>query len=475
MHKVIRRRKKRSSSVGSSRGRKGGAILQPVNRDQQNQVHQILHPTSIQTKLKVGQPNDKYEREADRVADKVMGMPEPVLQRQPENEDEEVLQTKLPAAQITSLVQRQEAPSKEEAEPVQAKSADELQRQPIEEELQAKEVAGLTPLAPSNTESRLNSLKSGGHPLDSATRNFFEPRFGHDFSKVKIHTDNHASETARSINARAFTVGNHVVMGAGEYQPGSPSGQRLLGHELTHVVQQQKARVPNFSNRNTNNTVRRNRGFKQAIQVSEPHVQRNVLRGRDLPVIAPFTASQTSTFTRLVQTYLTTRNQEDGRAVVTAVALALEDAGVVHYNRRDVDSHSPQFRRRPSIAASESSGSNHDEAGYTFAFNGKIKVEIYPHAFIGSDAHNSLGFLTGVIIHEYIHVLQNLSGPQGSDAQREFQAWLWQAEHIAQLGITPGTEGSRQISGLLRRYYRQLPAPEKRRFRRRFNNAVDAL
>ncbi len=204
----------------------------------------LVKPTRrlpIQAKLTVGQPNDKYEREADRVADKVMGMPEPVLQRQPENEEEEALQTKPLADQITPLVQRQEA-SPEEKEELQTKLVDEhLQRQPVEEEeeeLQAKEVPGQTPQVSSSTESRINSLKVGGQPLDPSTRSFFEPRFGHDFSQVKVHADSHASEAAKSINARAFTMGNHVVMGAGEYQPKSQSGQRLLGHELTHVIQQ---------------------------------------------------------------------------------------------------------------------------------------------------------------------------------------------------------------------------------------------
>ena len=81
-------------------------------------------------------------------------------------------------------------------------------------------------------------LGSPGQSLDSASRNFFESRFGHDFSRVRIHADERASESAQSVNALAYTVGPHIAFAAGQYQPRTASGQRLLTHELTHVVQQ---------------------------------------------------------------------------------------------------------------------------------------------------------------------------------------------------------------------------------------------
>ncbi len=84
-------------------------------------------------------------------------------------------------------------------------------------------------------------LRSPGQPLDSGTRAFFEPRFGHDFSQVRVHTDARAAESARSVNALAYTVGRDVVFGREGYRPGSESGRRLVGHELTHVVQQRYA------------------------------------------------------------------------------------------------------------------------------------------------------------------------------------------------------------------------------------------
>ena len=81
-------------------------------------------------------------------------------------------------------------------------------------------------------------LRSPGQPLDGATRAFFEPRFGHDFSRVRVHADPQASESARAVNALAYTVGTDIVFGAGAQPWGTTSGNRLLAHELTHVVQQ---------------------------------------------------------------------------------------------------------------------------------------------------------------------------------------------------------------------------------------------
>jgi hypothetical protein len=87
-------------------------------------------------------------------------------------------------------------------------------------------------------------LESPGEPLDAATRGFMGSRFGHDFSKVRVHADDKASESARALNALAYMVGKDVVFGAGQYTPGTKEGQLLLTHELTHVLQQDTAATP---------------------------------------------------------------------------------------------------------------------------------------------------------------------------------------------------------------------------------------
>ncbi|MEK6337411.1 MAG: DUF4157 domain-containing protein [Acidobacteriota bacterium] len=84
-------------------------------------------------------------------------------------------------------------------------------------------------------------LRSPGQPLDASMRAFMEPRLGHDFSQVRVHTDTRAAESAGAVNALAYTVGRDVVFGAGQFAPSTIDGQRRLAHELTHVVQQRGA------------------------------------------------------------------------------------------------------------------------------------------------------------------------------------------------------------------------------------------
>ncbi len=155
----------------------------------------------FQAKLRVNQPGDAFEREADRVAEQVMRMPGPVLQRQEdEEEEEEFLQAK-------PLIQRR---------------------------VSGEAGGGAAPPIVHDV------LRSPGRPLEPSTRRFMEARLGHDFSQVRIHADGQAAASAQAVNARAFTVGRDVVFGPGEYAPGSWEGQRLLAHELVHVVQQGK-------------------------------------------------------------------------------------------------------------------------------------------------------------------------------------------------------------------------------------------
>src|SRR4051794_2600797 len=81
-------------------------------------------------------------------------------------------------------------------------------------------------------------LRSEGQPLEASTRGFMEQRFGHDFSRVRVHNDSRAAASARAINARAYSTGSQIVFGEGQYAPGMSKGRHLLAHELAHVVQQ---------------------------------------------------------------------------------------------------------------------------------------------------------------------------------------------------------------------------------------------
>ena len=229
----------------------------PEVKTQQAEIRRILRSTGAQYKLTIGQPDDKYEQEADRVADQVMRMPDPKLQRQPENEEEEeMLQAKPLADQITPLIQRQAEPEEEEEELVQpgydqepedltpilesvpTRDAGELGE---EEAVQTKSLANKPAPVTAGLQSRIHSLEGGGQALPGSERAFFEPRFGADFSAVKIHTGAGSESLARGINAKAFTLGRNIIFAAGQYAPETGEGRKLLAHELTHTIQQGNA------------------------------------------------------------------------------------------------------------------------------------------------------------------------------------------------------------------------------------------
>lgn len=108
-----------------------------------------------------------------------------------------------------------------------------------EQVMRMPDVSGQT----KDIEANINALRSGGQPLPESVRSFFEPRFGHDFSKVRVHSGADAGQSARDVDAKAYTVGQNIVFGAGQYAPNVNEGQQLIAHELTHVVQQQAAPI----------------------------------------------------------------------------------------------------------------------------------------------------------------------------------------------------------------------------------------
>lgn len=209
----------------------------------------LLRSPVIQPKLTVSRPEDESEREADRVADQVMRMAEP---------------PKSMAVSSTSLVSRDNCPSCETE--VHSKPSLTLARAPIqinrlctdcktadpgkeeekkvkeeeEEEavLHAKLAGGDRPEAPGNINSALASSRHGGSPLSEPLRNFFEPRFGADLGGVRLHHNAQSAEMAERLNSSAFTVGQDMFFGAGQYAPTTEHGQRLIAHELAHTLQQ---------------------------------------------------------------------------------------------------------------------------------------------------------------------------------------------------------------------------------------------
>jgi hypothetical protein len=171
-------------------------------------VGQALHPKSLpsrQGKFVVSSPRDVYEQEANRVSEQVIRMSEPQQQCtcgrgcrdcRPERPDQgyERLQTKQ----------------------VQDGNTGGAVASPIIREV----------------------LAASGQPLAATTRRFMEPRFGHDFRDLRVHTDAKAAESAKALGALAYTYGSHIVFAAGQYQPHTTAGRSLLAHELAHTIQQ---------------------------------------------------------------------------------------------------------------------------------------------------------------------------------------------------------------------------------------------
>jgi hypothetical protein len=182
-------------------------------------------------------PGATIQREGDDEELQMARDPGAVVQR--EGEDEELQMSRDPAA----VVQREG-----DDEELQMSRDPAIQREGDDEELQmsrdstvqrAGAEVGLDggPLSDA-TAAQIQAMRGGGAPLDAGTRSSMEGSFGTSFGDVRVHTGAEASDVSRRIGALAFTTGNDVFMRDDAYQPGTPDAQRLLGHELTHVVQQ---------------------------------------------------------------------------------------------------------------------------------------------------------------------------------------------------------------------------------------------
>jgi Domain of unknown function (DUF4157) len=205
-------------------------------------------PAPLQPKLAVGRADDPLEREADAVAEQVMRMPTP--------------------AQLSRKCAECEAEEEEKAKKIQTKPAGS---------------AGPAAEAPAIVHE---VLRSPGQPLDAATRAFFEPRFGYDFSDIRVHADPRAAESARSVDAMAYTVGQDLVFSAGRYAPGTIMGQRLIAHELAHTIQQAGENGSGSRRLRVHNTV------SQETKIGALEGSAGMVQRQDVAPAAPVQASQ---------------------------------------------------------------------------------------------------------------------------------------------------------------------------------------
>jgi hypothetical protein len=192
----------------------------PVQPKRMNRLQtlQAKRMSMIQAKLNIGEPNDKYEQEADATASKVVQQinsptQDKSVQREAMEEEEEL--------QMKSLVQRRENLGGGEAS--------------------------------TDLESSIQSARGRGQSLDTDLQEKMGQAMGADFSGVKVHTDSQSDQLNKSIQAKAFTTGQDVFFRQGAYEPGSRGGQELIAHELTHVVQQNNNHKSKSSPQDTSN------------------------------------------------------------------------------------------------------------------------------------------------------------------------------------------------------------------------------
>ncbi|WP_434222793.1 eCIS core domain-containing protein [Limnospira platensis CENA597] len=243
------------SSVGSS----------SIQRSDEENVSINLKPfagnsggLSFQPQLIVGAPGDKYEREADHMADLVMSMNLPATSPPIQREEEETKSVVSPTIQrINSHRPRRRAAipysllhSTEESEDEQnvnitLKSKKTKNNRRFKQDKKRGYQGAFA--ASQDIEKQLKAKKGSGNPLPEETQEFMESRFGQDFSEVRIHTDGEAAEMNQNLEAKAFTHGQDIYFNTGEYQPDSESGKKLLAHELTHTIQQTKPKVKSKS------------------------------------------------------------------------------------------------------------------------------------------------------------------------------------------------------------------------------------
>ena len=274
MHQLQSIKSKKSSQPGGRRDAR--PLLAPVfqhdrwmelqrgigNQAVSRMLRKRAAPGAIQTKLTIHEPGDRYEQEADRVAEQVARTPEPQIQRA------------CSCGGGCPKCRAEQLPGKEH-ESLQTKRAygsdtDQIAAPAIVHEI----------------------LRSPGQPLDSSTRTFMEARFGYDFSQVRVHTGAAAEKSARDVNAHAYTAGHHVVFGASRFAPETQAGRRLIAHELTHVVQQ--------SGMDTAHAGQNDHQRGQSILHVLPHLQPSFLRSgmtlqrqaerpdiRPIPALAP--------------------------------------------------------------------------------------------------------------------------------------------------------------------------------------------
>jgi len=338
----------------------------------------------MQRKLAIGAVNDPLEHEADRVADQVMRTPDRASSGVP-----------APPQPGRTWAAREDA-----AQVSRGKGAD-----------ISNTGAGEAP------DIVHEVLRSPGAPLDRAARSFMEPRFGHDFSRVRIHANAKAGDSARAVNARAYAVGANVVFDHGAYAPESEAGRRLLAHELAHVVQQTDAATA---------------GPAVAVQTAtSASLQRQVAKKPYHPTRTEATPGLGKFRADDIDQYI--QNNDQQGAIDTLVSYKYMDY--------EIDTNLLKDGRITFDPGLTSVDAVTQMPSWDFV-NNKADPEVVR---VGPGAFSSVSYLYSVIMHEYQHVLwaQTLSNQQlsnqasghgGMDTD-EVKAYSWELLNATQTGL----------------------------------------
>jgi len=358
-------------------------------------VKRLLESVLLQAKLRIGQPNDVYEQEADRVADSIIHVPE--LKIKQEEEDGihcQTLTAKAPSNEI--LPEKISFNHKSEATHEQ--------------------------------ENRIRGIKRRGHQLSRRDQTFYESCFNRDLSAVRIHTDGNANQLARELDAKAFTIGQDIVFGAGSYSPTTIEGRRLLAHELTHVIQQGQDKVRNKSVRKRTGKAilqRQPRGAPRSKVVSDLD-EATVEEAKSKLRFAKLAAARQSVIDIIVsgiKNKVDFSLMKDGKPVYVAEA---------------------SYTGRTVVEIDETKGKSPKLKGKPRVLIGPPAFPTVPINLISDDAQEE--FLNGgvvhlysTIMHEYQHVLQwkdPVRSIKIGKPGREVEAHFWEIENHMKTGLS---------------------------------------
>jgi len=306
-----------------------------------------LRPGPFQRKLNVSRPDDPYEQEANRIADQVTSVSTSSLQR--------ACDCGGACGQCGSGQSEDEGLR---VQPLRANPAGSIQ----------------TDAPPAVGEA----LRSSGRPLGDGTRSFMESQFGYDFGSVRVHTDAKAAASARSVNALAYTVGSDIILGAGAPAQETSAGQKLLAHELTHVVQQSGGSGPQqlqrWSLSNCDKT--------QSVHVEKAFAQSSEDLSKAVSILAP----PTTTF------------------VKNALYLAFRDDSEATANklRKDIG----KLKQNITTTNVTCQPSTHPDCGTDFGYHQAGKIYLCMPTFLGPD-HGPIqqaNTLTHEAVHKYLDV-----------------------------------------------------------------------